>query len=173
MKTDQSNWIKYLAAAAATIALPLAVMAHEPAGDARENCQRLPPAASPMALPPPGIHPAGMPPAMPPYLHDIELTEAQQDRLFALMHEQAPLEREKMKAAFKAMEELHRLAESDHFDVAKARLLAETHAQALGQMVMMHVELDAKVRAFLTPEQRKQLDEARAKAESRHGFKRS
>ena len=174
MKPTRHLWMKRLATGAAAIVLPIVVMAHDTAEPKHENCPRLQHATGPMALPPPGAFPE-LPPGgpLPAYLRDIELTEAQQDKLFALMHEQAPLEREKMKAAFKAMEELHRLADADRFDADKARALAETHAQALGQLVMLHVELDAKVRALLTAEQRKQIDEARAKGDSRRSFKRS
>ena len=177
MNITRHLWMKRLATGAAAIALPLAVMAHGPAADAAEGCMAAPHAGSAtMSMPPHGMFPDGPPPgamATPPFLHGLELTEAQQDKLFALMHEQAPAEREQMKAAFKAMDELRRLAASDRFDADKARSLAATHAQAMAQLALMHAELDAMVRALLTPEQRKQLDDARAKSEPRRGTKRS
>lgn len=172
MKTIQHCWMKRLATGAAVIALPLAVMAHGPMADAPQNCPPTPHPGRPMALPPLGMLPEGPPPgAMPPYLRRLELTEAQQDKLFSLMHQQAPNEREQLKAAFKAMEELRRLSASDRFDVRQARALAEAQAQALAQVALMHAELDANVRALLTPEQRKELDDARTKPESRRDFK--
>ena len=42
----------------------------------------------------------------------------------------------------------------------------------MAQMTLIHAELDAKVHALLTPEQRKQLDETRSEAEPCCGFQR-
>ncbi|BAO28308.1 Spy/CpxP family protein refolding chaperone [Sulfuritalea hydrogenivorans] len=176
METTQHLRIKRFAAGAVAIALPLAVTAHGPMGDSSESCPPTPHTGDPMALPPPGRFPvAPLPGAMPmpPYLHGLELTEAQRDKLFALMHDQAPNERDQLKRALRAMEDLRRLVTADRFDVDKARILAETHGQALAQLALMHAELDARMRTLLTPEQRQQLDDARTNAESRRGFKRS
>ena len=177
MKTTEHLWLNRLAASAAVIALPLGLMTHGTAtAQSPEVCP--PPAFSPggpmvmpfspsgpLALSPGALFrdapPGAMP--MPPYLRDIQLTEAQQDKIFALMHAQMPVEREKFKEASKAMDDLRRLTTSDYFSLDKARALADLHAQAMAQILLMHAELDAKVRALLTPEQRKQLDEARAK----------
>jgi Spy/CpxP family protein refolding chaperone len=173
MKTTQHLWKNCLAMGTVAIVLPLSAMAHGLAGDEPEICPPMS-AAGLMALPPPELFPSALPPGfmpMPPYLNGLELTEDQQDKLFELVHAIAPSEREQMKTAFKAMEELHRLAASEHFEVGKARVFAEAHAQAMAQVDLMHAELDAKVRTLLTPEQRKQLDEERSKAESRNCFK--
>lgn len=176
MTATQHLWIKRFAAGAAAIVLPLAVMAHGPAGDVPESCSPIPHEGDPMALPPPGRFPEAPPPGgmpIPPYLHGLELTEAQQDKLFALMHDHAPNERDQLKRAVKAMADLRRLAASDHFDADKARILAENHGQALTQMALMHAELNANVRSLLTPDQRRQLDDGRSRVESRRGFTRS
>jgi Spy/CpxP family protein refolding chaperone len=178
MRTTRHPWIERLATGAAIVALPLAVLAHGPFDDnaPAAGCMAAPHAGTgPMGLPPHGMFPDA-PPAplpVPPFLHGIDLTETQQDKLFALMHEQAPVEREHMKSASKAMEELHRIAASERFDAEKARNLAAAQAQAMAQVALMHAELESKVRALLTPEQRKQLDEAHAKAESHRSLKRS
>jgi Spy/CpxP family protein refolding chaperone len=169
MKPPKYLWMKHLVAGAVAIALPLAAVAHGLAGDVAEVCPPMPHMGSPMAPPPHGMFPGVV--LTPPHLRGLELTEAQQDKLFALLHEQAPTERERLKASLNAMEELRRSVASEHFDVGKARVLAETYAQALGQMALMHAELDAKVRALLTPEQRKQLDDAHTNFESRRNIK--
>jgi Spy/CpxP family protein refolding chaperone len=172
MKTTQHLWMKRLATGAAAIVLPLAAWANSRSGDFPEGCPPMPCAGSPMRMQPPGMFPEVPPPGtMLPYLRGLELTDAQQDKLFALLHEQAPTERERLKASLNAMEELRRSVASEHFDVGKARVLAETYAQALGQMTLMHAELDAKVRALLTPEQRKQLGDAHTNSESRRNIK--
>ena len=173
MKTTKQLWMNRLAIGATVVALPLAVMAHGPVwSEAPEACAPAAPLqGGPMMLPPgmfPDASSSFMP--LPPFLHEIELTETQQDKLFELMLVQVPTVRVKIKEAFKAIDELCNLAASDHFDAVKARALAETHAKALAQLALMHAELDAKVRALLTPEQRKLVDDARAKVESRHVF---
>jgi periplasmic protein CpxP/Spy len=169
MKVIQ-KWVKHIAASIAVIALPLTVMAHDPASGAPENCLPMSHLANPMPLPPFGIFPDAPPIGMmPPFLRDLKLTEAQQDKLFALMHKQIPNVREQMKAAFKPMEELRRQASMGQFDADKSRALAEAHGRAVAQMTLIHAELDAKVHALLTPEQRKQFDDSLATAESCRG----
>lgn len=147
-----------LALAGAVVAIPLAVLAH---GTAGEPSGPLPPAPCPAAAhgAPPGLPPFALP--LPPHLRHLDLTEAQQDRAFALFHGQAPAEREAAKAACRAAGELQRLVAADAFDVDKARSLAQAHADALARLTLLHAELEARLRGLLTPEQRKRLDERR------------
>lgn len=172
MKVIQ-RWVKHIAASIAVIALPLTVMAQDAASGAPESCPPIPHAGSPMGLPPffmlPQAPLLGM---MPPFLRDLKLTEAQQDKLFTLMHEQIPKEREQMKAASKAVEELRRQTSTGQFDLNKAQVLAEAHGRAVAQITLIHAELDAKLHALLTPEQRKQFDDSLTLAESCRGVMR-
>ncbi len=185
-KTTEHIWLQRLATTASVIAVPLAVMTHGPvlaAADAVETCAPPVPFGRRMMLPPPGLmsdaQPRGVIPPPDgasrfPLLHDTRLTAEQRGKLFALMHAQAPFQRAKGQEAAKALDDLQRLATPDRFDAEKARALADTYARSLAELVLMHVELGAKMRAILTPEQRKQLDDARVKAEShRVAFKRS
>ena len=172
MKTTNSLWIKHLAMGAAIVALSPAVLARGPTtADAPDTCAPISlPQNAPMMHPPPRMSSDAPPPGlMPqlPFLRGVELTEAQEDRMFELLMAQAPVERAKVKKAFKAMDELRRLASSDRFDVDKARVLAETHASTLVQLALTRAELEANVRALLTPEQRKQLDDASTKVKMR------
>lgn len=141
------NWL-----AAGLLAAPLGAMAFGPGTEG--GPQGGPP---PGRMPPPGM--VGMPPAPPPlpHLHELELTEAQQDRLFALMHERAPRQRELSRAAFKAMEELRRLAAGEGFDAARAKGLADAHGKALAELALIQAELEAQARQLLTPEQKARL----------------
>jgi hypothetical protein len=50
--------------------------------------------------------------------------------------------------------------------------VAQTHAKALSQVILMHAEIDAKVRMLLTPTQRKIFDDMRKQDEPRHQFNR-
>lgn len=165
--------LRRIAAGATTIAVPLAVMAHGPTGNLPEICPPVPHAASPLPMPPVGMLP-GAPSLdmVPRFMHGLKLTEEQHDKIFALMYEQIPSVREKLKAASKAREELQRMAGTDHFDADRARALAETNAQAIAQVMLKHAERDAKLRMLLTPEQRKQSDDARSETEPCRSFRR-
>ena len=90
------------------------------------------------------------------FLRGVTLTEAQQDRVFAIMHAAEPQQREQMKSAHKAHEALHAMAASGQFDESKAAALAQTAGQAMAAMALMHARTEAQVMALLTPEQRQQ-----------------
>ena len=101
----------------------------------------------------------GPPPGLPPFLHGIELNEAQQDKVFAATYAQAPLLREQEKIAFKAHAQLRELAGSSAYDDAKASALANTAAQAMAKISLLHARLEQQLLAVLTPEQRQQAQQ--------------
>ena len=96
------------------------------------------------------------------FLRGIELSEAQQDRLFAILHAQAPQLREQAKAEDKAHEALRAMMEGERFDEAKAAAQARALGQAIAARELLRVRTAGQVRALLTPQQREQLDRARA-----------
>lgn len=104
---------------------------------------------------------------LPPFLRGLELTEAQRDKLFDLQHAIAPRQRELSKTVKSSREALHQLAHGDNFDAKQARQLADQHAKAVAELALLHAETGAKIRALLTPEQRKQADERRSRFEHR------
>jgi len=104
--------------------------------------------------PGPGAPGPGMPFG---HLHGLKLSEAQQDRLFAIMHAQAPQRREQDKAQRKAEQGLRELARAERFDDAKAVALTRELGQAVAAEELLRVRTDAQVLAVLTPEQRAQL----------------
>ena len=109
--------------------------------------------------PPPGFgHGPGR---LPPFLHGIELSEAQQDKVFAATYAQAPLLREQEKIAFKAHAQLRELAASSAYDDAKAGALANTAAHAMATISLQQARLEQQLLAVLTPEQRKQAQQRR------------
>lgn len=104
---------------------------------------------------PGGFH-AGHGPGL-PFLRGIALSEEQQDRLFAILHAEAPQVREQDKARRKAHEALRALFEAGDFSEAKAA----PHARALGEAVaareLLRVRTAGQAMALLTPEQRARL----------------
>lgn len=100
------------------------------------------------------------PPVVPP---GVTLSPAQEDRVFELHHALVPKERELLKASRAAGEALRDLVVGDRFDATRARPLAQAQAAAMADLMVLRAEFDAKVRALLSPEQRKQQDEARAR----------
>ncbi len=115
----------------------------------------------PVEMMPPPPFPLGEKP-LPPFLLGLDLTESQQDRIFELLHSQEPAMRAQGKAIRKAMAEINRLAAAEHYSAAEVRRLADKLAGAIADSVVLRTETEARVRALLTPEQRKHADEVRA-----------
>lgn len=95
-------------------------------------------------------------------LHRLDLTEAQHDKVFELMQGQAKQHHELMKASRKNMAELRTLTRAPSFDADKARALADEQGRLMAQQLFQHAQMGAQLRALLTPEQLKRLDEQRA-----------
>lgn len=155
---NKSKLIQLLLAAA--MALPLLARAEQglpPEGDHA-------PLAGPRGDGPRGEFPGGRfgGPGL-PFLHDLELSESQEDKLFQLLHNQAPYLREQQRAHDKAMRALHEMRDAGKFDDAAAARLAQAAAQAEANLALAHIRTHQKVLALLTPEQRKQLDERKAR----------
>lgn len=131
------------------------------------SAQILPP-SMPAGAPPAEEHrgpPSGSPlPGMPmlPELRGVKLTEAQQDKVFQIMHEQARAFYDAMKVAQRAEAELHALSLAPNFDTARAKTLADAVGKAQGEIAYLHASTTARIFALLTPEQRRpQTEEGR------------
>ena len=115
----------------------------------------------------PRVH-GGMPPfgrpdlsggvGRPILLRSVALSEAQDDKVFAILHEEKPYLREQRKAAAKAQQALSELAGADKYDDAKAASLAQTAATAMANISLQRVRTEQKLLAVLTPDQRKKLE---------------
>ena len=97
------------------------------------------------------------------------LTEAQRDKVFELMHAQAPVLREKMKAVQRAEADLRGLTMSPDYSEAKARSLADVSGKAMAEMMLARMATDRQVLGVLTPEQRKQVAEMKPDREAFRG----
>lgn len=162
MTNGSQRWIRRFMVGAAAITLPASAMAREFGPEMPADCAAMPP---PRGLPPPPATRFDVPPAalIPPLpsLQGVELTEAQEDKLFELLMAQAPAERAVVKEAAKTQQEMRRLVNGDGFDAEKMRALADAHAHAMARLFLMQAELNAKVRGLLTPEQRAQSEALR------------
>lgn len=98
-------------------------------------------------------HLPGRPP-LPPFLHGVDLDEAQQDRLFELNHRQMPELRRLAKEAGKTRAALHQLATAETYSDAEAQRLAERLGQAEGRLALLRAKLDRQAFEVLTPAQR-------------------
>lgn len=96
---------------------------------------------------------------MPPYLHGLTLSSAQEDQLFDLMHAQMPILRNLHKQHRQLIEELRTVAQAEKFDETKVQQLADKAAGLEKEKVLMFARQDAKIFALLTPEQRKKARE--------------
>ncbi|MDD2728798.1 Spy/CpxP family protein refolding chaperone [Malikia sp.] len=93
-------------------------------------------------------------------LHSLNLSDEQHDKVFELMQGQMRQQHEAMRAGRKAQEELRQLAREPGFDAAKAKPLADQLGQLQAQQLLRQAQAESQLRALLTPEQRKKLDES-------------
>lgn len=93
-------------------------------------------------------------------LGKLSITEAQQDRLFELVHSQALERRALRRTAIRALMQLQEQAAMDHFELADAQRLTQSYGQALAGLTLLDVQLAAQFRTALTPDQLKILKES-------------
>lgn len=105
-----------------------------------------------------GHHMAAMDGArMPPWMHHLKLSEAQQDSVFKIMHDQEPALREQFKTIHHSREALHSAALTPGADPAQLRSLADAAGKADAGLAVMMAQTDQKLLQLLTPEQQKNL----------------
>ncbi len=95
----------------------------------------------------------------PPFLHGLDLTEAQRDKIFELHYAQIPTLRAKFKALRTAHEELHKLSLSAQYDETKAHALIDASTRALADIESIKASTDNQIFQLLTADQRKKLSE--------------
>ncbi|MBT9522337.1 MAG: Spy/CpxP family protein refolding chaperone [Dechloromonas sp.] len=135
---------RFLIAAAISLVLPLAALGVGQRGD---RCGVWPPTESGK---------------MPPYLRQLDLSEAQRDRVFEIMHGQAPAMREKVKAVRNAEESLRKLVLSTEYSEPKARALSDGAAKATAELALARAMAERQIYEVLSAEQRSQLAKLKA-----------
>lgn len=91
-----------------------------------------------------------------PQVEGVDLSEAQHDRLFAILHARAPQLREHDKQEDKARDALRAMADAGVYDEARAAAHAKALGQAIAARELLRVRTAAQVAALLTPAQRAQ-----------------
>jgi Spy/CpxP family protein refolding chaperone len=95
------------------------------------------------------------------HLGGLRLSEAQQDKLFAIEHAAAPQRRQQEKALRRAHEALRALRDAAQFDEGRTAAASRELGQAIAAEALLEARLHAQVMAVLTPEQREQLRKRR------------
>lgn len=152
MNTPPRILARFLIASAVALSIPLGAAAH-PSMEGHGGGP-LPPGS-------PGGH------GMIPFLRELNLSEAQQDKIFDIMHALEPQMRDRARAAHKARRELHQMSLSDKFDEAGARVLADSASRAEADLALLRARSTQQVLATLTPEQRRQAAELEQRQKSR------
>ncbi|MDN0085099.1 Spy/CpxP family protein refolding chaperone [Crenobacter sp. SG2305] len=90
-------------------------------------------------------------------LHELNLSSAQQDKVFQLMHDAEPALYQKMKALRATRESLASAAGFSAYDPAQVRKLAEQQGRQMADLITFRSELRHKLYGLLTPEQQQRL----------------
>ena len=149
---------KLLAISTMAIALPFASLSH---ADAGKHCERHGNKSS---------HHASMTQnGVPPHFRALNLTQDQQDKIFTIMHEQAPAKYALRKQQRENHEAMRLLSQADTFDEARAQQLTDQLARFEKEKAMNHLQTQAKITALLTFEQRQKAREFKMQ-HGRHGM---
>lgn len=97
----------------------------------------------------------------PPPIHGVQFDDAQDDKVFAILHTLEPQRREQQRLLRQSQDGLHALVTSGQYDEAKAALLAKTAGNAMAALALLDARADARIRALMTPEQRREADQYR------------
>lgn len=104
-------------------------------------------------------------PAPPHWLHGIELDEAQQDRIFDILHEVAAAQRKAQRTAERTHHQLSHLGMATDYSESNARKLSDQHAQAIGELTLLRIRTEKRILDVLTPEQRRDAAHQAAREE--------
>jgi len=94
-------------------------------------------------------------PPPPAWLQGIELDEAQQDRIFEILHESAAAQRKAHRTAERTHHQLKHIGLSTDYNESAARKLSDQHAQAIAELTMLRVRNEKRILEVLKPEQRR------------------
>lgn len=100
---------------------------------------------------------------VPPFLHGLELTEEQRDKIFDITYAQIP----EMRKLHKELRDLHQqqktLPLSAEYDAGKMKKLVDAETKLHAEKMLKMAETHNKIYKLLTDEQRKELAERKEK----------
>ena len=102
----------------------------------------------------------------------LDLSDEQRDSIRAIVDKARPAFREYGDSLRDNREKLRELAQADDADQAAIRALADAQGGAMADMIVLRTDMMREVRAVLTPEQRKELENRRSHHGRRHGEQR-
>ncbi len=92
------------------------------------------------------------------FVHKLDLTDAQQAQVKAIMAKEKPALQPLMLQAAQGHSQLRDLVMSGNFDEAKARELASQQTQAMTELTVQHARIASEMVQILTPEQKTKLN---------------
>jgi len=102
-------------------------------------------------------------------LRGLDLTEAQQDKIFQMRHDLEPKMYEQMKAARAADQALRDMMDKGEYDAAKVKTLTEQRAAAMSRMAQMKFASRNEVYQLLTDDQKAEFNKRKAARQERRG----
>ena len=91
------------------------------------------------------------------YVHKLDLTDAQQAQVKAIMAKEKPTLQPLMEQMTQGHSQLRDLVLSGSFDEAKAREMASQQTQTMTELTVQHARIASEMVQILTPEQRTKL----------------
>jgi Spy/CpxP family protein refolding chaperone len=91
------------------------------------------------------------------YVHKLDLNDAQQAQVKAIMAKEKPAMQPLMQKMAQGHAQLRELAMSGTFDEAKARELAAQQSQVMTELIVQHTRIASEMVQVLTPEQKTKL----------------
>jgi periplasmic protein CpxP/Spy len=91
------------------------------------------------------------------YVHKLDLTDAQQAQVKAIMAKEKPAVQPLMLQLAQGHSQLRDLVMSGNFDEAKARELASQQTQTMTELTVQHARIASEMVQILTPDQKTKL----------------
>jgi Spy/CpxP family protein refolding chaperone len=91
------------------------------------------------------------------YVHKLDLTDAQQEQVKAIMAKEKPALQPLMLQMAQGHSQLRELVMSGNFDEAKARELASQQSQTTTELAVQHARIASEMVQILTPDQKTKL----------------
>jgi len=101
------------------------------------------------------------------YSDVLDLTQAQQDQMKAILEKEKPTIQPLMKQLMQAHKDLSSLEDAGTFDEAKVRALAAANTQTLTELIVQKARIHSELAQVLTADQKTKLAAVKAKHEAR------